>query len=257
MKLDNRIALITASGSGMGRESALLFASEGATVVVVDLDLSAAENTLEAIESIGGTAIALQCDVANVEQLRDVFDEVGRRFGVLHVLFNHAGIPGPGGMDVPEDEWDRVVAVNLKSAFYGTSFGIPLLEQAGGKGSIIFTSSVSGLVGSTQSPHYSMTKGGIVMLMKAVALRYAKDGIRANAICPGATDTPMLAQFFGRAPGSADVDAEIRGFLEAGVPMGRACHASEIARAALYLASDDSSFVTGVALPVDGGYTAR
>ncbi|MBM3679230.1 MAG: SDR family oxidoreductase [Actinobacteria bacterium] len=257
MKLENRVALVTAGGSGMGRESCLLFAAEGATVVVVDLDLAAAESTVEAIESTGGTAIALRCDVSSVEQLRGVFDRVAERFGVLHVLYNHAGIPGPGGLDVPEDEWERAVGVNLKSAFYGTAFGLPLLEKAGGKGSIIYTASISGLVGSSLSPHYSMTKGGVVLLMKSIAVRHAKDGIRANAICPGPTDTPMLPQFFGRAPGSANADDEVRGFVAAAVPMGRPGQPSEIARAALYLACDDSSFVTGVALPVDGGYMAR
>ena len=257
MKLENRIALISAAGSGMGREAALLFAREGATVVVVDLDLAAAESTVESITSAGGTAVALQCDVSKVEQLRAVFASVEERFGLLHVLYNHAGVPGPGGMDVPEDDWDRAVNVNLKGAFYATAFGVPLLQKAGGKGSIIFTASLSGLVGSPLSPHYSMTKGGIVLLMKSVALKYAQEGIRANAICPGPVETPMLPQFFGRAPGSSEVDDEIRGFVAAAVPMGRAAQPSEIAQAALYLASDDSSFVTGVALPVDGGYVAR
>ncbi len=176
---------------------------------------------------------------------------------MLHVLYNHAGIPGPGGMDVPEDEWEFAVNVNLKSAFYATSFGLPLLQKAEGKGSIIFTSSISGLVGSSLSPHYSMTKGGIVVFMKSIAIRHAKEGIRANAICPGPTDTPMLPLFFGRAPGSANVDEEVRGFIAQAVPMGRPGRPTELASAALFLACDDSSFITGVALPVDGGYIAR
>jgi NAD(P)-dependent dehydrogenase (short-subunit alcohol dehydrogenase family) len=257
MKLENRIAVVTAGGSGMGRESCLLFAAEGATVVVVDLNLEAAEATVGMIEAAGGAGLALKCDVSSVEQLRSTFDEVERRFGVLHVLFNHAGVPGPGGLDVPEDEWERSVNINLKSAFYATSFGMPLLQKAGGKGSIIYTSSISGLVGSALSPHYSMTKGGIVVFMKSVAVRYAKDGVRSNAICPGPIETPMLPQFFGRAPGSENVDDEIRGFVAAAVPMGRPGQTTEIASAALFLACDDSSFITGVALPVDGGLVAR
>ena len=257
MRLESRTALITGAGSGMGREAALLFAGEGATVVVVDLDVEAAESTVAAIASAGGAAVPLQCDVSQVDRLRAVFATVEERFGVLHVLYNHAGIPGPGSMDVPEEDWDRAVNVNLKSAFYATAFGIPLLQKAGGKGSIIFTASTSGLVGSPLSPHYAMTKGGIVLLMKSVALKYASEGIRANAICPGPVETPMLPTFFGRTPGSSQIDDEIRGFVAAAVPMGRPGRPSEIASTALFLASDDSSFITGVALPVDGGYVAR
>ena len=257
--LSERVALVTAAGSGMGRASAQLFAREGATVVVVDLDREAAQRTVSEIEQAGGTALAESCDVADVEELRGVFNRVEEQFGVLHVLYNHAGIPGPAGLeDVAEADWQRAIDVNQKSAWYGTAFGIPLLRKAGGKGSIIYTASVSGLVGSTLSPLYAMAKGAIVNYTRGVALALAKEGIRANVICPGPIDTPMLPQFFGRTPEQmAHAKANIGEFMKAAVPMERAGDPKEIAGAALFLASDLSSYVTGVALPVDGGYTAR
>ncbi len=257
--LSGRVALITAAGSGMGRAGAELFASEGATVVVVDLDIGAAESTVASIEQAGGKALALQCDVADVGQLRAVFDRVEREYGVLHVLYNHAGIPGPAGLeDVQEDEWHHAIDVNIKSAWFGTALGLPLLRKADGKASIIYTASVSGIVGSTMSPLYSMAKGGVVNFARGVALRLAPEGIRANVICPGPIDTPMLPQFFGRTPEQvAHATENMASFMQAAVPLGRAGHPKEIAGAALFLASDLSSYVTGVALPVDGGYTAR
>jgi len=257
--LSGRVALVTAAGSGMGRASAILFAREGATVVVVDLDRNAADETVSEIERAGGKALAEACDVADVEQLRGVFKGVEREFGVLHVLYNHAGIPGPAGIeDVSEEEWHHAIDVNMKSAWFGTALGIPLLRKADGKGSIIYTASTSGLVGSTMSPLYSMAKGGIVNFTRGVALRLAGDRIRANVICPGPIDTPMLPRFFGRTPEQvAKAKENMTEFMAAAVPMGRAGDPEEIAGAALFLASDSSSYVTGVALPVDGGYTAR
>jgi NAD(P)-dependent dehydrogenase (short-subunit alcohol dehydrogenase family) len=257
MRLSDRIALITAAGSGMGRAAAELFAAEGATVVVADLSETAAQETVASIESAGGSALAVQCDVSEVSALERLVALVKKRYGVLHVLYNHAGIPGAGGLEMTEAEFQQSIDVNLKSAFFGTSLAMPLLLKAGGTASIIYTASTSGLVGSPLSPLYSLTKGGVVLLMKGVALRYAKQGVRANAICPGPTATPMLAQFFGRGADAAQMEAEIPAFLETAVPMGRAAQPEEIAHAALWLASDESSYVTGVALPVDGGYTAR
>lgn len=257
MRLSERVAVITAAGSGMGRAAAELFAAEGATVVVADVSEEAANETVAAVEAAGGSAIAVRCDVADVEALRSLFALVEKRYGILHVLYNHAGIPGVGGLEMSEADFQRSIDVNLKSAFFGTSFAMPLLLRANGAASIIYTASTSGLVGSPLSPLYSLTKGGVVLLMKGVALRYAKEGVRANAICPGPTATPMLAQFFGRGPDAAAAEAQIPSFLETAVPMGRAAEPREIANAALWLACDESSYVTGVALPVDGGYTAR
>jgi NAD(P)-dependent dehydrogenase (short-subunit alcohol dehydrogenase family) len=255
MKLEGRVAVVTAAGSGMGQASAKLFAAEGAHVVVVDLDAGAAQGTVDEITSAGGKAVARECDVANLEALEAVFVAVERDFGVLHVLYNHAGIPGPNAFDVTEDEYTRTMDVNVKSAFFGTKFALPLLRKAEGKGSIIYTSSTSGLVASARAPLYALAKGGIVLLMRSAAVLLGPERIRANAICPGAVETPMLPEFFGGLRGDS-IEDKRQGFLET-VPLGRPILPEEIARTALYLACDDSSATTGVALPVDGGYTAR
>jgi NAD(P)-dependent dehydrogenase (short-subunit alcohol dehydrogenase family) len=257
MRLENRVAVITAAGSGMGRAAARLFASEGATVYVADIDEVAAHETVEQILQAGHSATAVGCDVSDNAALEHLFGLVEEQHGVLHVLYNHAGIPGAGGLDITEEQFQLSIDVNVKSAFFATGLAVPLLKRAEGKASIIYTASTSGLVGSPLSPLYSLTKGAVVLLMKGVALRYAKEGIRANAICPGPTASPMLAQFFGRAPNASGTDDVIDAFLETAVPMGRAADPAEIAGAAIWLASDESSYVTGVALPVDGGYLAR
>jgi NAD(P)-dependent dehydrogenase (short-subunit alcohol dehydrogenase family) len=257
--LTDRVAVVTAAGSGMGRASAKLFAAEGATVVVVDLSQDAATAVAGEIEQAGGKAIAQTCDVSDTAQLKAVFDLVEKEFGVLHVLFNHAGIPGSAGLeDVSEQDWHHAIDVNMKSAWFGTAYGLPLLKKAEGKGSLIYTASTSGLVGSTMSPLYAMAKGGIVNFARGVALYAAADGVRANVICPGPIDTPMLPQFFGRTEEQRATAAQrMPEFMAAAVPMGRAGDPTEIASAALFLASDASSFITGVPLPVDGGYVAR
>jgi NAD(P)-dependent dehydrogenase (short-subunit alcohol dehydrogenase family) len=255
MRLENRIALITAAGSGMGRATAIRFAAEGAHVIVADLDLDAAKHTVSLIVAADGSAEAHRVDVGRPSDIAALFDAVSAAHGVLHVLYNHAGIPGAAGLDIDEDAFDHAVDVNLKGAFFATARAIPLLMAAEGKGSIIFTSSVSGLVGSPLSPLYSMTKGGVTLLMKSLALKLAPDGIRVNAVCPGPIQTPMLPQFFGRGSGE-DVTDLVQGFVGA-IPLGRGGRPEEIADAALFLACDESSFITGVALPVDGGYVAR
>ena len=255
MRLSERIAIVTAGGSGMGRASCERFAAEGAHVVVTDLDADAAKETLVLIEAAGGSGEAHQLDVADVSALSGLVEQSAVTHGVVHVLYNHAGIPGASGLDIDEASFDTAIDVNLKGAFYLSGLCEDLLAAADGKGSVIFTASVSGLVGSPLSPLYSMTKGGVVLLMKSLALRLAPQGVRVNAICPGPIDTSMLPQFFGR-----DTDADVSDLIEkftVNVPLGRPGRAEEIANAALFLASDESSFITGVALPVDGGYLAR
>ncbi len=254
-RLQGRVAVVTAAGSGMGRASSIRFAEEGAHVVVTDKDEAAAKQVAGEISAAGGAASAMVCDVGDLDQIRAVVDAVERDHGVLHVLFNHAGIPGAAGLDVTPDDWADTVDVNQRGAFYATQYALPLLRRADRKGSIIFTASVSGVVGSPFSPLYSMTKGGIVLLMMSLAIKLGPEGIRCNAILPAMIDTPMLPQFFGREHG-ADI-ADLRDAYKANVPMARMGDASEIASVAAFLASDDASWVTGVPLPVDGGFLAR
>ena len=254
-RLEGRVALITAAGSGMGRASAERFASEGAHVVVSDINEAAAKEVTEVIRADGGSATAAVCDVGDMDQIKAMIDAIGAEHGVLHVLFNHAGIPGASGLDIEQDDWTKTVDVNQRSAFYATTYALPLLRAAEGKGSIIFTSSVSGVVGSPFSPLYSMTKGGIVLFMKSLAVKLGPEGIRSNAILPAMIETPMLSQFFGRENG-ADIE-DLKNAYKSNVPMGRVARPEEIASAAAFLASDDASWVTGVALPVDGGFLAQ
>lgn len=255
-RLQNRIALITAAGSGMGRAGAVRFAQEGAHVYVTDLSQEAVDATVGQITGAGGTATGRQLDVTDLEAVKRVIDEIGSEHGVLHVLYNHAGTPGAAGLNAPLDQWDQTVDVNMKSAYYATSYAVDLLRAADGKGSVIFTASVSALTGSPFSPLYSMAKGGITAMVKALALALAPDGIRCNAICPASVATPMLRVFLDR-NNEGLTDEQMREFARATVPLGRAAEPEEIANVALFLACDESSFVTGVPLPVDGGFTAR
>jgi NAD(P)-dependent dehydrogenase (short-subunit alcohol dehydrogenase family) len=255
-RLENRIAVVTGAGSGMGRAVAVRFAEEGAHVYAVDLRAEAAEETAGLVTKAGGSAAARQLDVTDLGALRALVDEIERDHGVLHVLHNHAGTPGAGGFDASLEDYAETMDVNAKSAYYLTSYALDLLKKADGKGSVIFTSSISGLVGSPYSPLYSLAKGGIVVMMKAMALALARDGVRFNAICPAAVATPMLRVFFDR-ENTGITQERIDELAEQTVPLGRAADPREIANAVLFLASDEASFITGVALPVDGGYTAR
>jgi NAD(P)-dependent dehydrogenase (short-subunit alcohol dehydrogenase family) len=257
-KLKDRVAVITAGASGMGLASARLFAKEGAKVVVADLDGAAAERAAEQIKGEGGVARAFQIDVSNVARLRELFAFVEKELGALHVLFNHAGIPGPPGLDITEEQFDRTVAINLKSQFFATQLARPMLERAAPHASIIFTASTSGLVASPTSPVYGMTKGGTLILMRSIAKQLGPKGIRSNAICPGPTDTPSLRVFTDpKREGLSEEDYAKQLTARAGaIPLRRAGLPEDIASVALFLASDDSAFVTGVTVPVDGGMLA-
>lgn len=252
--LDGKVAVITASGSGMGRAAAVRMGGEGAFVVVADIREDAARETVDLVEQAGGKASAHAVDVSQVDQIEALMASVGHDHAKIDILYAHAGIPGASGLDISEDDYDHAAAINMKSAFFTVGRAVPLL-QASGNASVILTASTSGLVGSPFSPLYSMTKGAIVTFGKSVALALAPT-VRCNVICPGPVDTPMLPTFFGRDPGT-DVKPLMKDFLERDVPMHRPSQPEEIAEVALFLASDASSFVTGVALPVDGGYLAR
>lgn len=253
-RLEGRIALITAAGSGMGRAGALRFASEGAHVIVTDLDEAAAVNVVTEITDAGGVATARRLDVSDVAAIKETFNWIEAEFGILHILYNHAGIPGAPGLEVTPEQYEKAMDINLRSAFFATQYAVPLLKKAAPKASIIFTSSTSGLVGSPFSPLYSLAKGGITVFMKAVAKRLGPDGIRSNAILPAMIETPMLSEFFGREAG-ADIEAVKSDFAQK-VPLGRAGSPDEVAAAAAFLASDDASWITGTALPLDGGLLA-
>ena len=238
----------------MGRAAALRMAGEGAHVLVVDIRGDAAAETVDLVATAGGSASAFVLDVSRVDEIEALMAEVGSSHGKIDVLYAHAGIPGPAGLDMSEAEYDETAAINMKSAFFTVARAVPLLE-ASGNASVILTASTSGVVGSPFSPLYSLTKGAIVTFGKSVALALAPK-VRCNIICPGPVDTPMLPLFFGREPGT-DVKPLMKEFLETSVPLQRPSQPEEIAEVALFLASDASSFVTGVTLPVDGGYLAR
>jgi NAD(P)-dependent dehydrogenase (short-subunit alcohol dehydrogenase family) len=247
-RLAGKVALITGAASGIGRESALLFAQEGARVVVADRDEPSARVVAEAIAKAGGEAVAVRCDVAKSDEVRAAVDAAERRFGALHVLFNNAGIfPAQDGspVDTPEDVWDQVMLVNLKGVFIGCKHGIPALLRAGG-GSIVNTASFVAVLGAaTSQVAYTASKGGVLAMTREIAVEYARQGIRANALCPGPVNTPLLAELL------AEPEARARRFVH--IPMGRLAEAPEIARAALFLASDESSYVSGTTFLVDGG----
>jgi NAD(P)-dependent dehydrogenase (short-subunit alcohol dehydrogenase family) len=255
MSDERRVVVITAGGDGMGRAAALRFGRSGSHVVVTDIDGQKAAAVEEEIRAAGGAASSAALDVRDTAALRELFDRIAGEFGVINVLYNNAGVPGPSGTDMSEAEWAVTVEINLRGAFYATSFAEPLLRRGAPDAAVVFTASVAGLVGSPLSPLYSATKGGIVTLMKSLALSLAPAGIRVNAVCPGPTDTAMLPRFVSR---DDEATAEERhAMLVRSVPMGRTAQPDEIAAAVHFLASPDASFITGVALPVDGGYLAR
>ena len=255
-ELDGRVALVTGGASGIGLASAKAFAAEGATVVIADKNGDAAEAAAEAVRSSGGQAAGYQLDVSSVGELRTLFGFIGDRFGKLHVLFSHAGIQGPIGLDITEAQFDEVIAVNLKSHFFATQLALPLMRLAAPNASIIYTSSTGGLRAGALSPLYGATKAGILMLMRSVSRQVGPEGIRANAICPGPVETPFSREF-SRMAGRDE--AEYKKGLEARgqtIPLGRVGQPEDVTGVTVFLASDHSMYLTGVSIPVDGGLTA-
>jgi len=250
-RLKGKTALITGAGMGIGREAAVLFAREGARIVIGDLDERAARETVRVVEEAGGEALAVAGDVALEADVQRMVEEGARRFGGLHVLYANAGVlwkdRDRSVLETDERWWDRVIAINLKSAFWLTKHGIPELQRAGG-GSVILMGSVSALVGFTRAQDaYTAAKGGLISLTRSLAIQFAKDRIRCNIIHPGIVDTPLQAPYLSET---------IRKEFVTGIPLGRIAEPREIAGVALFLASDESSYMTGAELTVDGGFTA-
>lgn len=250
-RLDGKTALITGAASGIGREAALLFAREGARVVVADRTPDAGAETVAALEAIGGSARFVATDVSRSAEVAEAVAVAERDFGGLHVVFNNAGIfpDGDGSpVDTEEEVWDLVMQVNLKGVFLGCKHAIPALLRAGG-GSIINTASFVAVMGAATSQiAYTASKGGVLAMTREIAVEYARQGIRANSLCPGPVDTPLLQELL------SDPAARARRLVH--VPMGRLAQATEIAQAALFLASDESSYVNGSTFLVDGAITS-
>ena len=250
-RLAEKVALITGAGSGIGRETTLLFCSEGASVVAADIDEEAAMETVEIARGAGGTAAAHRADVSSASDCEEMVASAESLYGRLDILFNNAGIAHPEDDDAistEEDTWDLTMEVNVKGVFLGCKYGIPALRRAGG-GSIINTASFVALLGAaTPQIAYTASKGAVLAMTRELAVIHARENIRINALCPGPLNTELLMKFLDTE------EKKQRRLIH--IPMGRFGEAAEIAKAALYLASDESSYVTGTEFLVDGGITA-
>jgi len=252
MKLSGKVALVTGGAAGIGRSTSLLFAAEGAKVVVADVDQKGGRQTVQTIRRRKGAAAFIRADVSKASDAKEMVRFTVNTYGRLDILFNNAGIAGP---DAPvhrlsEEEWNRILDVNLKGVFLGSHYAVPQMTRQGG-GIIISTASELGLVGSPGHPAYSASKGGVIALTKAMAVGLAKHNIRVNCVCPGATDTALLTDFVEKRKKKKELQK-----IASEIPMKRLGRPEEIARTVLYLASDDSSYVTGTCILVDGGSTA-
>ena len=251
MRLEGKVALITGAASGIGRETALLFAKEGAAVVAVDVNDEEGASTVDEVKANGAAATYVHADVSRANDCQNMVHVAEETYGRLDVLFNNAGIMHSADDDAvatDEDVWDLTMAVNLKGVFLGCKYGIPALERAGG-GSIINTASFVAILGAaTPQLAYTASKGGVLALSRELAVIHAREHIRVNALCPGPLRTELLMKFLD--------SEEKRQRRLVHIPMGRFGEAKEMAQAALYLASDESSFVTGTSFVVDGGITS-
>ncbi|MEW6296451.1 MAG: glucose 1-dehydrogenase [Thermodesulfobacteriota bacterium] len=248
-RLKDKVALITGGGSGIGRATSLLFAREGAKVAVADYAAEGGEETVRLIAAAGGAAVFVRADVSRSADVRQMIATTVHTYGRLDILFNNAGIEGPSAkiVNYPEEEWERVLAIDLTAVYLGMKYAIPEMLKQGG-GVIISTASVAGMVGFPGSGAYGAAKAGVIQLTRTAALEYASKNIRVNCICPGVIRTPMAQRVMGDRPEEATVRLE---------PIGRLGTPEDIANAALFLASDESSFATGAPFIIDGGYVAR
>jgi len=253
MRLRGKVAFITGAGMGQGREAALLFAREGAWVIVGDVSAKAGQETVRRIERRGGKALFVEGDVGVERDVKRMIETGVKKFGALHILYNNAGVlwkdRDRSVTETAEPNWDRVMAINLKGPFFVTKYGIPYLIKSGG-GSIINIGSVSALCGFTVAQDaYTSAKGALISLTKSLAVQFARNNIRCNIIHPGIIETPMQAPYLK--------DSKKRKSFEESIPLGRIAHPREIASVALFLASDESSYVTGAEIVADGGFCAQ
>lgn len=253
-RLQAKVALVTGGASGIGRAAAVAFAREGASVVVSDVDATGGEQTAQAIRAAGGQAIFARADVSQAAQVEALTKRTLESFGRLDCAFNNAGIQGQIATTVEchEENWDRIIATNLKGVWLCMKYEIPLMLHQGG-GAIVNTASNFGLVSSAGMPAYSASKHGVLGVSKAAALEYASFGIRVNAVCPGPIKTPLSEGVIREHP---DAERMVEAIMSR-LPVGRWGLAEEVAEAVIWLCSGAASFVTGAALPVDGGYVAQ
>jgi NAD(P)-dependent dehydrogenase (short-subunit alcohol dehydrogenase family) len=250
-RLDGKVALITGGASGMGMVASQLFATEGAKVVLTDVSDEAGERVADEIRSGGGDATYVHADVSKEDDARAMVDAAVRTYGGLTVLYNNAGVMlhADGSVhSTDETVWDLTLAINVKGVAHGCKYGIPAMIESGGGSIVNVASFVAWMGAATSQTAYTASKGAVLSMTREIAVEYARKDIRCNSLCPGPIDTPLLAELL------SDPDRRQRRFVH--IPMGRLGKAEELARAALFLASDDSSFMTGASLVVDGGITA-
>ncbi|MCH9673592.1 MAG: SDR family oxidoreductase [Gammaproteobacteria bacterium] len=252
-RLAGKVAIITGAGSGQGRAAAILFAREGARVVISDVDEAGGAATLASVHDARGEGLFHRADVSSASDVQALIQATSDRFEGIDILYNNAAVWSGNQKDnhvtdLSEENWDDILGVNLKGIFLVSKYGIPALIARGG-GSVINTSSIAGIRGSRNRSHaYSASKGGVISLTRAMAVTYARNQVRVNAICPGGVDTPMIATMM-------DTEQRAERFA-ASHPLGRMGQPDDIAHCALYLASDESAWVTGTVIPIDGGYSA-
>ncbi len=247
-----KVAVVTGAGSGIGRQAALKLASNGAKVLAADIVEETGKETVEMIKQAGGEGVFFKVDVSKSAEVQAMINKAVELYGHLDIAFNNAGIEGPSGgnfYDYTEEAFDRVTGINLKGVFLCLKYELPVMIKQG-KGAIVNTSSIAGLVGFPGMPGYSASKFGVIGMTKSAAMQHSKQGVRINAVCPGVIRTPMVDRLTGRDPAAEAAYA-------AGHPIGRMGEPEEIADAVVYLCSDAASFITGAALPVDGGWTAQ
>ena len=249
-RLDNKVALITGSASGIGAATAKLFAREGAKVAIADINADGAEKQAKEISGGGGEAIAIAVDISDLQQVQKMYEQVIATFGKIDILHCNAGVLIIGSAETPaEEHWHQTLAVNLTGHYFCVKYGIPILRKAGG-GAIVITTSISGMMGEPDLMAYDTTKGGLINLTRQLAVEYAKDGIRVNSVSPGWIDTPFNDPIYELTP----LDESS---LDVTIPLARQGTPEEVATAVLFLASDEASYITGHNLVVDGGLTIK